>query len=206
MKDGSVTLPLGSVDIKPGNRFRFFVRSSDYAKKEVQALWTGHQRKKQEPATPTACFVFPTLDRGENLFSTNAFESNVVAEYLQGVPSIGGFFSNGVIGALDGSNSQVMVHGSASCYAVLGSKSNRPVYSNSQAAVEQVENETDVGLLINDGSLEQNSIENEEENPAPRSDDGELIIRRREIHSGRALTVSAVEWSVAEKIAKPSSG
>jgi len=204
MKDGSVTLPFGSVNIEPGNRFRFFVRSGDYAKKEVQAIWTGHQRKKLKPTPPAACFVFPTLDRGENLFSTNAFESNIIAEYLQGVPSIGGFFSNGVIGALDGSNSQVMVHSSASCYAVLGSKSNRPIYSNSQA-LEQVENETHVGLLANGRILDQNPTEKEEENPAPRSANGELIIKRREIHSGRALTVSAVEWSVAERIAKPSS-
>mmetsp|Transcript_985 Transcript_985/g.1340 ORF Transcript_985/g.1340 Transcript_985/m.1340 type:complete len:347 (+) Transcript_985:217-1257(+) len=40
---------------------------------------------------------------------------------------------------------------------------------------------------------------------APRTDDGELILKRREIHSGRALTVSTVEWSVAEKTAIPTS-
>jgi len=40
---------------------------------------------------------------------------------------------------------------------------------------------------------------------APRSEDGELILKRREVHSGRALTVSTVEWSVAEKTATPSS-
>ena len=40
---------------------------------------------------------------------------------------------------------------------------------------------------------------------APRSDNGELIVRRREIHSGRAMSVSSVEWSVAEKTAKPTS-
>lgn len=40
---------------------------------------------------------------------------------------------------------------------------------------------------------------------APRSPDGELIVRRREIHSGRSLSVSTVEWSVAEKMAKPTS-
>ena len=40
---------------------------------------------------------------------------------------------------------------------------------------------------------------------APRSENGELIVRRREIHSGRALSVSTVEWSVAEKMAKPTS-
>ncbi len=40
---------------------------------------------------------------------------------------------------------------------------------------------------------------------APRDEYGELILRRREVHSGRALTVSTVEWSVAEKTATPTS-
>ena len=40
---------------------------------------------------------------------------------------------------------------------------------------------------------------------APRDEFGELILRRREVHSGRALTVSTVEWSVAEKAATPTS-
>lgn len=43
------------------------------------------------------------------------------------------------------------------------------------------------------------------EKKAPRDEDGELILRRREIHSGRAMTVSTVEWSVAEKTATPTS-
>ena len=43
------------------------------------------------------------------------------------------------------------------------------------------------------------------EEKAPRSPDGELILRRREVHSGRSLTVSTVEWSVAEKKAIPTS-
>ena len=33
---------------------------------------------------------------------------------------------------------------------------------------------------------------------APRDERGELILKRREVHSGRAMTVSTVEWSVAE--------
>ena len=40
---------------------------------------------------------------------------------------------------------------------------------------------------------------------APRSENGELVVRRCEIHSGRAMSVSTVEWSVAEKTAKPTS-
>lgn len=64
-------------------------------------------------------------------------------------------------------------------------------------------------------SLEEDKIVNEDiilkhksptkEQKAPRSSDGELILRRREIHSGRSLTVSTVEWSVAEKKAQPNS-
>lgn len=40
---------------------------------------------------------------------------------------------------------------------------------------------------------------------APRDEFGELVLRRREVHSGRAMTVSTVEWSVADKIATPTS-
>lgn len=40
---------------------------------------------------------------------------------------------------------------------------------------------------------------------APRSPDGELIIKRRDIQSGRAMSVSTVQWSVAEKISVPTS-
>jgi indole-3-glycerol phosphate synthase len=50
----------------------------------------------------------------------------------------------------------------------------------------------------------QSRLSNQNER-APRLENGELILRRREVHSGRALTVSSVEWSVAEKSAKPTS-
>lgn len=40
---------------------------------------------------------------------------------------------------------------------------------------------------------------------APRDELGELILKRREVHSGRAISVSTVEWSVAEKTATPTS-
>ena len=48
MKDGSVTLPLGSVDLKVGQRVRFFVREGDFAKREVNALWTGYKKRGQK--------------------------------------------------------------------------------------------------------------------------------------------------------------
>ena len=43
------------------------------------------------------------------------------------------------------------------------------------------------------------------EKRAPRDDNGELLLKRREVHSGRAISVSTVEWSVAEKTATPTS-
>ena len=38
MKDGSVTFPLGSVNVSVGARCRFFVRDGDFARKEVSLL------------------------------------------------------------------------------------------------------------------------------------------------------------------------
>lgn len=78
LKDGSVTLPLGVVNIKPGQRMRFYVRESGFAKKETRAIWTGYKQRvlsltKEgglglKAFSPAGCFVFPTLDRGNKFF------------------------------------------------------------------------------------------------------------------------------------------
>ena len=99
MKDGSVTLPLGSVDIQPGIRFRFFVRESDFAKKEVEALWLGYKKRilseqfdeSTKLFTPAACVLIPTLDRGNKFFlGKSGYESNAVASMLPGISCITG--------------------------------------------------------------------------------------------------------------------
>ena len=138
MKDGSVTLSLGSVNVDPGTRLRFFVRESEFAKKEVEALWMGHKRQvlsktlegNEKPFEPTGCFLFPTLDRGSRFFlGKPGFESGAASEYVPNVPCIGGFFCNGVIGKLGSDSSSgsgilddaARIHGSASGYILFGS-------------------------------------------------------------------------------------
>jgi small ligand-binding sensory domain FIST len=132
MKDGSVTMQSGSVDIVRGTRFRFFVRESDFAKKEVEALWIGYKRRvlteNMESGgaafAPTGCFLFPTLDRGNKFFlGKPGFESSSASTYLPTVPCFSGFFCNGVIGEMDGGGTQepASVHGSASGYVLFGS-------------------------------------------------------------------------------------
>lgn len=214
MKDGSVTLPLGRVDLELGTRMRFFVRDGDYAKKEIEAIWTGYKKRELEGTfvddkkafNPSGCLVFPTLDRGQKLFGGKAgFESSAIAENAPSVPSIGGFFSNGVIAALGENDDQVMVHGSASCYALIGSKSRRPVYSVTKTSEEIEQAEQRVKEEEEAERVAAANNDSDEDKPSPRSEDGELIIKRREIHSGRALTVSTVQWSVADNMAKPTS-
>lgn len=90
MKDGSVTFPLGSVNVEAGARCRFFVRDGDFARKEVDALWTGYKKKAlertllgdKEVNPPTGCFVYPTLDRGSKLFGKSGFESSGKSESM----------------------------------------------------------------------------------------------------------------------------
>ena len=127
MKDGSVTLSLGSVNIEPGMRFRFYVRESEFAKKEVEALWMGYKRRTLSKTmdgktsfAPTGCFLFPTLDRGNKFFGgKSGFESSATVEYLPTVPCVSGFFSNGVIGGQD--DERTSLYGSASGYVLFGS-------------------------------------------------------------------------------------
>ena len=230
MKDGSVTLPLGSVDVKPGTRFRFFVRDYLFAKKEVEALWLGYKKKlldeqfasnsETKPTfRPAACIMIPTLDRGNKFFlGKPGYESGKVVEVLPTLPCITGFFANGVIGRIDGSDaSKTGIQGSASGYILLGSKSGRPVYSPVAAAAEQLakaeeeaaEKAAAAAFAAEEAKRDQramtSAVSTVVKESAPRSEDGELILKRREVHSGRAMTVSSVEWSVAEKTAQPTS-
>jgi len=145
MKDGSVTLPLGSVDVAAGTRMRFFVREPEFAKKEVEALWFGYKKRllteqfeNDEPSfTPAGCFVIPTLDRGSKFFlGKQGFESSAVARMLPGIPCIAGFFSNGIIGPMNmDEGAKNGVQGSASGYTLIGSKSGRPIYSPAAATL-----------------------------------------------------------------------
>lgn len=144
MKDGSVTLPLGSVNVEKGTRFRFFVREGDFASKELDALWTGYKKSSltnmfeggESPSPPTACMLFSTMDRGTNLFGGKpGLESNKVSEFMPTVPSILGLKANGVIGALDESSNtegsrkvDSLVHGSAASYAVFSSSKYKHLY------------------------------------------------------------------------------
>lgn len=239
MKDGSVTFPLGSVDIDIGARCRFFVRDGEFAKKEVKALWMGYKKRELEGSLfgsvfgddeessslnpPTGCFVLPTLDRGVKLYGGKpGYESGLVSEFLPNVPSISGFFANGVLGKLDGTisgnvgvSNENMLHGSSSQYVVFRSKTKRPIYSPYQAQLDAINaaaakaeaDAADQELAAEDekrSKMAKSSFGSESE-AAPRSENGELIVKRREVHSGRALSVSTVEWSVAEKTAKPTS-
>ena len=232
MKDGSVTFPLGSVKIEPGTRLRFFVRDGPFARKEVEALWMGYKKEELNAQllhtmveqgsdgsyfSPTGCFLFPTLDRGSKLFGgRDGYESKMITKFIPSITSISGFFANGIIGKLDPNDTHVMTIGSASCYVLFGSKTKRPIYSAAIATRNRIQadhdrmqkeakvdddKDTEMGNVL----MNYKSRLSDQNVRAPRAEDGELILRRREVHSGRALTVSSVEWSVAEKSAKPTS-
>ena len=132
MKDGSVTFPLGAVNVSPGTRMRFFVRESGFGKREVEALVTGYKKKVLEstvagtrnPFNAAGCLLVPTLDRGSKFFGGKpGFESSTVTGLVPSLPSVWGFFSNGALGRLDDGDAGLgaMVHGSASSYVLLGS-------------------------------------------------------------------------------------
>ena len=230
MKDGSVSFAQGSVDIEQGTRMRFFVRESDFAKKEIDALWMGFKKRSLEsiiagqdadnsppPPSPTGCFVFPTLDRGSKVFSgKSGYESSAISEFLPTTPCISGFFGNGVIGSMNSipelskaKREPATMNESASGYFLIGSKSRRPIFTpkklvGGDAGADGKDLE-DSNLAIEEKARQERAKSFDTEKKAPRDENGELILKRREIHSGRALTVSTVEWSVAENMAKPTS-
>ena len=198
-----------------------------YKKKELEGTLMGGA---DALGPPTACLVLPTLDRGAKLFGGKAgYESTMASRYLPSTSSIFGFFANGVLGDLGigsgggdgGGVNNNMLHGSSSQYVVFRSKSKRPFYSPGMAKIEaanaaavKAEEESASRELAAEGESrplgsEKFASDAAERSDAtggrgaPRSEIGELVVRRREIHSGRALSVSTVEWSVAEKTARP---
>jgi indole-3-glycerol phosphate synthase len=222
MKDGSITLSLACVNIEQGMRMRFFVRESSFAKREIDALWMGYKKRAltatlqgNPTVVPTGCFLFPTLDRGNKFFlGKTGFESSAISQYLPTVPCISGFFSNGVIGALNtdmelGGKRPTRLNGSASGYIVIGSKSDRPTYSAAKAVADKASTSEwkaeEERFAKDDKASVGKSRLFDVDKKAPRDEKGELILKRREVHSGRALTVSTVEWSVQESMATPSS-
>ena len=135
----------------------------------------------------------------------------MVSDFLPSIPSISGFFANGVLGKLDGTiagagkpssgimNDSTMLHGSSSQYIIFRSKTERPVYSPQKAreeaanaAVVRAEEESAEQALAAEDEKRSLMTKNFDSSEAPRSDSGELIVRRREIHSGRAMSVSTV--------------
>lgn len=93
------------------------------------------------------------------------------------------------------------------------SETDRPIYVPGTKAIEAAKASDEKAYLeAEEKRIEKEAGEREQrlksfdtDAKAPRDVDGELILRRREVHSGRAMTVSAVEWSVAEKAANPTS-
>lgn len=103
-----------------------------------------------------------------------------------------------------------MIHSFPYSFCLFVSESGRPVYSPAEAAAaaekELAAEKEQQAKDDADWKVRRFTTYNtESEKKAPRDANGELIIKRREVHSGRSLTVSAVEWSVAEKSATPSS-
>ena len=97
---------------------------------------------------------------------------------------------------------------------VCNPESGRPKYSPTAAAKAKKKEEDDqreadeAARAVADQDARREKLATtmlSSEEKAPRSEDKELILKRRDVHSGRALSVSTVEWSVAEKTATASS-
>ena len=96
----------------------------------------------------------------------------------------------------------------------VGAETRRPIYVPSRTSIEDERDAEEKATQKTEQERLKKKTEAREEriksfgvatSKAPRDDFGELVLRRREVHSGRAMTVSTVEWSVADKIATPTS-
>ena len=132
--------------------------------------------------------------RSSQLFQTPGVESTMVTSSLGGSVPKFGFFANGVFCSIDNNAlEETSAFGSAGLHVVIGPRSGRGAWRSKNNEGEASEGETDM-------KMQQSRREK-----APRDENNELVIKRREIQAGRAIAVSTIEWSVAEKTAKPTS-
>lgn len=95
------------------------------------------------------------------------------------------------------------------CLNLIFTESGRPTYSPAAAAAAKAKEEEDRKLaeeaarVLSEEDEKRKSrtkIVSDLDERAPRSEDGELILKRREVHSGRALTVSTGNYSICRAL------
>ncbi|CAN0399608.1 unnamed protein product [Ectocarpus sp. 12 AP-2014] len=142
------------------------------------------------PFRAAGALLFPGLDRGRTLWEEDHYQSSAVFKTVP-VP-LGGFFTNGVAGALS-EGSRTTLFGSSTSVAVFS-----PITAR-RTTVEPREGST----TVDDGSDERGVVVGEDGEEIVGDDSDDFVVQRRDVKAGRAVLSGPVLYSVAESVAQP---
>ncbi|CAM9123692.1 unnamed protein product [Ectocarpus sp. 4 AP-2014] len=142
------------------------------------------------PFRAAGALLFPGLDRGRTLWEEDHYQSSAVFKTVP-VP-LGGFFTNGVAGALS-EGSRTTLFGSSTSVAVFS-----PITAR-RTTVEPREGST----TVDDGSDARGVVVGEDGEEILGDDSDDFVVQRRDVKAGRAVMSGPVLYSVAESVAQP---
>jgi small ligand-binding sensory domain FIST len=102
--------------IRPGQRIQFHLRDAETSADDLEILLERYY--EQGKLTPLGALMFSCLGRGEALYGTPNFDSELFQEYIGEIP-VGGFFCSGEIGPV---GSSTFLHGYTSVFGIFRSK------------------------------------------------------------------------------------
>ncbi|MEL4894511.1 FIST signal transduction protein [Crocosphaera sp. Alani8] len=97
--------------VRPGQRLQFHLRDAQTSAEDLETLL-----KQSKPSTPLkGALMFSCLGRGQTLYNTPNFDSQLLTSYFPEIP-VGGFFCNGEIGPV---GKETFLHGYTCVIALL---------------------------------------------------------------------------------------
>lgn len=102
-------------NLQEGMRLRFHLRDAETSAEDLHAVLAGYEKTVRTPEDVSGALLFSCLGRGEGLYGSPGFDTDVFHEHLGGVP-VGGFFCNGEIGPVGGTT---FLHGYTSSFGLF---------------------------------------------------------------------------------------
>ncbi len=101
--------------VRPGQRIQFHLRDAHTSEEDLELLLSQYKKNLPEDSPVIGALMFTCLGRGQGLYGTANFDSQLLGRYLPHVPLVG-FFCNGEIGPV---GNKTFLHGYTSVFGIL---------------------------------------------------------------------------------------
>lgn len=100
--------------VRPGQRIQFHLRDAEASAEDLEMLLERYLQQTPTDSDAVGALLFSCVGRGEGLYGSPNFDSQLFRRYLRNIP-IGGFFCSGEIGPVGGGT---FLHGYTSVFGI----------------------------------------------------------------------------------------